>query len=128
MIYIIQILCITTTQTNMSASLNPIDIHFTHSVISERFTGCGKQLRETLQDIIENKTSVHDIPKIKVFYIDNGKNDIIYMSENNRRLWVFKELHRLGFLDTVNVRLERATNKKYYKNSKSYSLHAKLKK
>jgi hypothetical protein len=111
---------------NQTATLNPSDILFTHSVISERFTGCGKLLRETLQEIMNNKTSINDIPKIKVFYITNGKN-IIYMSENNRRLWVFKELHRNGIIDTINVRLEKATHKKYFNNSNSYSLNAKLK-
>ena len=111
---------------NQLVSLKPSEILFTHSVINERFTGCGKLLNETLQEIIDNKTSINDIPKIKVFYVNSGKN-IIYMSENNRRLWVFKELQRNGILDTINVRLEKATHKKYFNNSNSYSLNARLK-
>lgn len=113
------------TKTNNNlVTLNPSDILFTHSVISQRFTGCGKLLNETLQDIMGNKTSINDIPKIKVFYIMKGSN-IIYMSENNRRLWVFKELQRNGLIDSIDVRLEKATHKKYFNNS--YSLNARLK-
>jgi hypothetical protein len=105
--------------------LQPSVIYFTHSNINFKFTGCGKLLEETLNEIIVGKTSVEDIPKIKVFY--TYEDGIIkYFSENNRRLWVFKQLEKLKLLDTIVVRLEKTNNKKYIKNT--YALEAKIKK
>lgn len=49
-------------------SIKPSDIYFTHSTISGKFTGCGKFLDETLNEIITGVTAIEDIPKIKVFY------------------------------------------------------------
>lgn len=107
----------------MNTLLKPSQIYFTHSNIRNRFTGCNKLLHETLDEIINMKTSINDIPKIKVYYvIKNG--EIYYLSENNRRLWLFKELEKLEKLTTIEVRLEKTTNKKYMKNQ--YSLNAKL--
>jgi len=104
--------------------IKPSDIYFTHSIISYKFTGCGKLLDETLNEIINGITSIEDIPKIKVFY--TCQNGIVkYFSENNRRLWLFKNLERLGLLDTVSVRIEKTNNKKYIKNT--YALEAKVK-
>ena len=70
-------------------------------------------------------------------FIKNGKPDgywktyyengiIKYFSENNRRLWVFKQLEKLKLLDAIEVRLEKTNNKKYIKNT--YALEAKIKK
>ena len=108
----------------MIIHIKPSDIYFTHSSICNKFTGCGKLLEDTLSELISGKTNIVDIPKIKVFHIIQNGN-ITYLSENNRRLWVFKELEKKGFLSTIEVRLEKTTNKKYYKNT--YSLDAKMK-
>lgn len=108
----------------MTTCIKPSDIYFTHSTICYKFTGCGKLLDETLNEIITGVTRIEDIPKIKVFY--TCQNGIVkYFSENNRRLWLFKKLQGLGLLDTVNVRIEPTNNKKYIKNI--YSLEAKIK-
>ena len=105
--------------------LKPSDIYFTHSIISDKFTGCGKFINQTLNEVINGSTSIDDIPTIKVFYTQ--ENGIIkYFSENNRRLWLFKTLESLGKVDTVPVRLEKTNNKKYIKNT--YSLKAKMRK
>ncbi|KAL4484833.1 hypothetical protein ABPG74_020010 [Tetrahymena malaccensis] len=95
-------------------------IHFTHSKIRGQFTGCGKMLEETLKEIKEGTTKIDDIPRIKVIYDGNR-----YYSMNNRRLWVFKQLHAEGLLKTVPVYLEaeKATSK--LKNN-TYSLQAKI--
>ncbi len=107
----------------MNTTLKPSEIYFTHSNIRNRFTGCNKLLCDTLEEVVNEKTSIQDIPKIKVYYVvKNG--EIVYLSENNRRLWVFKELEKLDKLKTIEVRLEKTTNKKYIKNQ--YSLNAKL--
>ncbi len=42
------------------------DIYFTHSKIREKFTGCGKTLHETLQELLDKKITIYDIPRIKV--------------------------------------------------------------
>ena len=52
---------------NQITILKPSEIYFTHSVISYKFTGCGKMLEETLNEIITGITSIESIPKIKVF-------------------------------------------------------------
>ena len=110
---------------NQITILKTSDIYFTHSIISYKFTGCGKMLEETLNEIITGITSIESIPKIKVFY--TYENGIIkYFSENNRRLWVFKQLEKLKLLDAIEVRLEKTNNKKYIKNT--YALEAKIKK
>lgn len=106
--------------------LKPSQIYFTHSVISSQFTGCGKLIEESLIEIINGDTQISDIPKIKVFYCQQKNGDIKYLSENNRRLWLFKELERLGKLDYIQVRLEKTTKDKYVNNT--YSLNAKFKK
>ena len=77
------------------ALLKPSQIHFTHTKISNKFTGCGKTVNTTLQEIVNGKTLIDSIPKIKVFYFNNG-NEIKYLSENNRRLWVFKQLESIA--------------------------------
>ena len=104
-------------------NIKPSEIYFTHSTISYKFTGCGKFLDETLNEIINGTTKVEDIPKIKVFYTQQN-GTVKYFSENNRRLWLFKHLEKLGLLDTVEVRIEKTNNKKYIKNT--YSLEAKV--
>jgi len=42
---------------------------------------------------------------------------------NNRRLWVFKELEKIGFLETIEVRLEQIPKHSKIKNN-TYSLIA----
>jgi len=108
----------------MISYLKPSQIHFTHSNISNKFTGCGKLLAETLSEILNGSTKIDDIPKIKVFYfIQDGKRK--YISENNRRLWVFKQLEKLGFISEIEVRLEKTNNIKHITNT--YALEAKIK-
>lgn len=104
-------------------SLNPQDIYFTHSKISSKFSGCGKLLEETLNDIIQGNILIDDIPKIKVFYIYH-ENKILYFSQNNRRLWIFKKLYNLGFIKNISVRLEKTNNKKFITNN--FSKNAKI--
>ena len=107
----------------LMTQLKPSQIYFTHTKLSNKFTGCGKELVETLQELIDQIISVDSIPKIKVYYFYTG-NEIKYLSENNRRLWVFKQLESNGLIDEISVRLEKTTNPKYLKNS--YSLNAKI--
>ncbi|KAI8893702.1 hypothetical protein BC833DRAFT_607522 [Globomyces pollinis-pini] len=107
----------------MLQEIDPTTLYFTHSKIREKFSGCGKYLTETLQEILDGKTKVSDIPKIKVLNDGNGR---LY-SMNNRRLWVFKELKAKGFLDTIVVDLKVAKSKSEKRLGNSdLSLQAKL--
>jgi len=103
--------------------INPMIIHFTHSKICERFTGCGKLLQETVDEIKCGETLIDSIPKIKVFYIHTDCG-IKYFSLNNRRLWVFKTLYSMGIIKNIVVRLEKTTDTKYLTNK--YALKAKI--
>lgn len=107
----------------MESSLKPSEIHFTHSKINNRFTGCCKLLTETLDEIISGKTLISSIPKIKVFYVEQN-GSIKYFSENNRRLWVFKQLEKNGYITHINIRLEKTNKTKYFNNT--YVLEAKI--
>jgi hypothetical protein len=107
----------------METQLKPSQIFFSHTKISSRFTGCSKKLTETLHELIDCKTSIDTIPKIKVFYWQvNDKTK--YLSENNRRLWVFKQLESKGLLNQISVRLVKSTKPKHIINT--YSLTAKF--
>lgn len=108
----------------MGTKLKPSQIYFSHIKISSNFTGCGNPLAETLQDLIDGKITVENIPKIKVYYFQTS-DGIKYLSENNRRLWVFKQLESMNLIDNVSVRLEKSSNKKHQTNQ--YSLRAKIK-
>ena len=114
--------------------IDPEIIYFTHSRIREKFSGCNKTLYETLEEIKSNKISVHDLPKITVYY---DKINNTYFSQNNRRLWIFKYCKQNGLLDNkrsnqksldfgkIIVRIQLLpTNKKYSKET--CSLNAKI--
>ncbi|AYV75230.1 MAG: hypothetical protein Terrestrivirus1_104 [Terrestrivirus sp.] len=115
--------------TNDNMSLTEIDpdiIYFTHSRIRQRFTGCNKTLDETLNEIKNNVISVHDLPRITVYY--DNKSDA-YFSQNNRRLWVYKYCKKNNLLNnsnnTIGVLIKpMPLNKKYSKET--CSLNAKI--
>lgn len=100
-------------------TLQPSVIYFTHSKIRNRFTGCGKTLQETLNELITGVIATSDIPSIRVY--TDGTN---YYSANNRRLWVFKQLETLGHIKTIEVLLEALPDHSRIKNN-TYSLVAK---
>lgn len=99
---------------NNFVEIDPSIIYFTHSKIRIRFTGCCKLLEETLEEIKTGITAIESIPKIRVIY--DGTR---YYSLNNRRLWVFKELNKIGLLDLVKVELKRPESKSEIKLSQS---------
>ena len=103
--------------------IDPDIIYFTHSRIRNRFTGCNKTLEETLEEIRTNKITVHDLPKITVYY---DKVNGTYFSQNNRRLWVFKYCKNAGLMNgDITVRIQLLpSNKKY--SAETCSLNAKV--
>ncbi|KAI8914375.1 hypothetical protein EDD86DRAFT_273454 [Gorgonomyces haynaldii] len=103
--------------------IDPAIIYFTHSKIRNRFSGCGKLLQETLEEILNGTTTVAQIPKIRVIYDQETDR---YYSLNNRRLWLFKQLKQLGKLDTILVELRRPETKQEARLGKqTLSLNAK---
>lgn len=100
-------------QFNSSRSELEIDpgvIRFTHSRIRPYFTGCGKRVEDTLDDLIHRRIKISDIPIITVIPVKNSRNEVVYYSLNNRRLYVFKALATMGLLaaegNTIRVRVK----------------------
>ncbi|XP_052786200.1 uncharacterized protein LOC128221632 [Mya arenaria] len=82
--------------------LKPSEIYFSQDSINNVF---GKRCRhsyhligESLDAICENRCNIHSIPTISVMK-KNGR----WITSDNRRLWVFRQLERLGKCKTVPV-------------------------
>jgi len=73
--------------------IDPSIIRFTHARIRPYFTGCGKKIEDTIQEIVDGITTVEDLPLITVI-----ENDGEYFSLNNRRLYTIKHFQGLGLL------------------------------
>lgn len=84
--------------------LNPLDIYFCQDTISSKFRircrHSNKRIGETLDELCEGRLSIYHIPTISVMK-KNGK----WFTADNRRLWVFRELERLGKCESVPVNL-----------------------
>lgn len=90
------------------ATLDPRNIRFAHSRIRPVFSGCGRRVEDTLEDIRQGKTSVAALPTITVIEgppIEKDRNQNWYFSLNNRRLWVFKACREEGLLEVIKVRV-----------------------
>ncbi|CAJ1346800.1 unnamed protein product [Effrenium voratum] len=68
-----------------SMRLNPMEIRYIQDSISNRFQ-CGRRVRDTMEKLRDGRLQVEDIPKIRAFQ-HNGR----WYTEDNRRLWAFKE-------------------------------------
>lgn len=96
-----------------------IQIRFQHSRIRPYFSGCGRGVKETLEEIRRGELEPCDLPPIQVLVGSpshnnvNNNEDVVddenddddvgpwYYSLNNRRLWVFKQCHKEGLLDNA---------------------------
>lgn len=99
--------------------VDPARCRFQHSKIRPYFSGCGRSIHETLENILEGKTKVSDLPPIQVLVGDESMDDELgpwYFSLNNRRLWVLKRLREQGHLEKfgnkVAVRVRRPNSQK----------------
>lgn len=93
--------------------LDPDIIYFTHAKVSRSFSGCGRRINDTILEITEGRTSIDQIPTITVLQCGNkSDNNNAFFTLNNRRLYVFKHLRSVGFLEQfdnkVKVRLKVA--------------------
>jgi hypothetical protein len=83
------------------------------------FSGCGRGVEETIDDILQGRLDIEEIPKISVLSDTEGN----YFALNNRRLYVYKRLRNAGFLDkgeipnTVKVRFKNALPRELKKYS-----------
>ena len=81
--------------------IDPLDVYFTHSRVRSCFSGCGRRLEDTLEELRAGRMALEALPVITVL---RGAEGGIYFSLNNRRLWVLKELRRAGCIAAVRVR------------------------
>lgn len=79
-------------------TLRPSEILYSQNTISNKFKN-GLLIGEVLDDILNGKMQHNDLPRIEVALI-NGD----YVSADNRRLWILKELEDLGHLEEVVVK------------------------
>ena len=61
-----------------------------------------KTLVETVNDILLGQCQITEIPRISVVRIGD-----VWVTADNRRLWVFRVLESLGQCDTVTVKVTR---------------------
>ena len=75
--------------------LRPSQISFSVAVVDNRFHKNSKHgycpIGETLDSLCEGEIKISDIPKISVL-----KRDTEWITINNRRLWIFRQMERLG--------------------------------
>ena len=82
-------------------SLKPSEILYSQISIANKFIkGDYGQIGEVLDDIMEDRLSISELPKIEVTCIDGS-----YVSCDNRRLRILKQLERLGRVNEVSVQI-----------------------
>lgn len=104
--------------------VDPARVRFQHSRIRPYFSGCGRSLMETLEDIRQNKISPSDLPLIQVIIgpADEDDGNPWYFSLNNRRLWVLKRCREEGLLGPTNLISVRVRKPKSEQESLRYSV------
>ena len=105
-------------------ALSPSLIYFSHSRLDTKFSGCGKDIATTLAEVLSGQTRLEAIPVITVLEVEGR-----HVSLNNRRLYLFKELQRLGRLPggVVPCRSQKPTPKEVKKYAgATLALSAKL--
>lgn len=83
--------------------LAPSRIYYSQDSISNKFgkstEHAGVLIGETLDKLLTGECSIHDIDPIRVV-----RRSGVYVTEDNRRLWIFKELEERGKCIKVPVR------------------------
>jgi antirestriction protein len=67
-------------------NLKPSDIMYSQNSIGNKFKN-GDQIGEVLDNIMEDRLSISKLPTIEVKCIDGR-----YVSSDNRRVWILKQL------------------------------------
>ncbi|KEG09282.1 hypothetical protein DQ04_05481010 [Trypanosoma grayi] len=105
--------------------LDPAIVYFTFSRIRDTFS-CGRTIESTLEQFLRRELTPRDLPLLCV--LTDGKGN--YYSQNNRRLFLYKELQRRGMLTTVPVRLRQMPDTRRMRGKytpEKCALHATLK-
>lgn len=102
--------------------LQPSQILYSQKSIKNRFQDKnnqpGQYIEEVLDDLMEGRVKIQSIPKIEVI-----NEEGLWISGDNRRLWIFKQLQLLGQVDTITVKLiKRIHTKKLTGISHSISI------
>ena len=86
--------------------LKPSELRYSQDSISNTFDSKSRHsyvpIGATLDDLIEGRTYVGDIPEISVQKIGDT-----WVSADNRRLWVFKQLEKFRKCETIPVTVAR---------------------
>lgn len=84
-------------------------IYFSQDSISNRFgrstKHAGVLIGETLDKLLTGECSIHDIKTIQVMF-RNG----MYLTADNRRLWIFKKLEEVGECTEIPMRITHYIN------------------
>lgn len=105
--------------------VDPARVRFQHSRIRPYFSGCGRSVKETLEQIRNKELSPDDLPSIQVIISPDHKDgkDAWYFSLNNRRLWVLKRCAEEGLLTDPEGRITvRARDMKRYTEEERYTV------
>lgn len=80
--------------------VDPARVRFQHSKIRPIFSGCGRSVEGTVEEIRQGRLKPSDLPPIQVIVGPTTSNDEEpwYFSLNNRRLWVLKRCREEGLL------------------------------
>ncbi|XP_052787480.1 uncharacterized protein LOC128222501 [Mya arenaria] len=104
--------------------LKPSEIFYSQDSINNVFDRKSQhrniQIGETLDAICDDRCSVSKLPKITVESID-GK----WSTADNRRLWVLKQLERLGKISSTNVYIGGISSRKKTTNNGGVSIRFK---
>eukprot|EP00928_Gymnodinium_smaydae_P071651 TRINITY_DN55187_c0_g1_i1.p1 TRINITY_DN55187_c0_g1~~TRINITY_DN55187_c0_g1_i1.p1 ORF type:complete len:395 (+),score=54.70 TRINITY_DN55187_c0_g1_i1:22-1206(+) len=82
----------------MTLRVSPSSVFFSQDSISEWFS-CGRHIADTLADLVHGAIAVTSIPPLTVFS-QSGK---LWVRHGNRRLWIYRRLHDLGFCNEIRV-------------------------
>lgn len=89
---------------SMFTSMRPSDVRYSQDSINNFFDAkCvhwSDRIGDTLDDLYYGRTTVWFIPKITVVWIDGH-----WFSADNRRLWIFKQLEKLGKCEKIPVKI-----------------------
>jgi len=87
--------------------VDPACIRFQHARIRPFFSGCGRRVEDTLEEIRQGEMQPSDLPPIQVLVgpMDEKTGEPWYFSLNNRRLWVLKRCREEGLLSSTHHRI-----------------------
>lgn len=96
----------------------PSQIRYTQDSIAFYWKDNERPIGETLDQLLNCEIALDKIPKITVSY----RKNILYTSDN-RRLWVFKTLEKLGECETIWVKLGKIPNRKFTTRNQGTSIY-----